>query len=66
MEKVEENNRLSYIELSKKNIDNNIYNYDYKKAFGLLILVLERLNDNERTEFINYYSNNLQQFMKNQ
>lgn len=66
MEKIEENNRLSYIELSKKNIDNNIYNYDYKKAFGLLILVLERLNDNERTEFINYYSNNLQQFMKNQ
>ena len=63
MDRTEENNRLSYIELSKRNIDNYIYSYNYKNAFGLLILVLERLNDNEKTEFIKYYSDNIQQFM---
>lgn len=53
-------NRELYIEISKKNIDDVINNYhDYKKAFRLLILVLERLNDSEKIEFIDYYSKNL-------
>ena len=29
---------------------------EYKKSFGLLILVLERLNESEKKEFIDYYS----------
>ena len=41
-----------YIIDSKKNIDNYIKNNDFKKGFGLLILVLERLNDIEKKEII--------------
>ena len=47
-----------YISCSKQNIDNFIHKHDYKRAFWLLILVLERLNDNEKKEFIDYYSKN--------
>ena len=47
-----------YISGSKENIDKFIHKNDYKKAFWLLILVLERLNDNEKKEFIDYYSKN--------
>ena len=47
-----------YISASKESINNFIYQGDYKKAFWLLILVLERLNDNEKREFIDYYSKN--------
>jgi hypothetical protein len=52
MEQNNEDNVKIYISMSKQNINNN----DYKKAFGLLILVLERLDENEKNEFINYYS----------
>jgi hypothetical protein len=45
--------------MSKTNIDNLIRKNEYRKAFVLLILVLERLNDNEKVEFIDYYSKNL-------
>lgn len=48
-----------YIMCSKQNIDNYIRNNDYKKAFGLLILVLERLDDNDKKMFINYYGKKL-------
>jgi len=47
---------------SKKNIDNYINNNEYKKAFGLLILVLERLDDIEKKEIIEYYSKNMFKF----
>jgi hypothetical protein len=34
---------------------------EYRKAFGMLILVIERLDEPERGNFINYYSRNMQQ-----
>ena len=57
--KTQEENTKIYIQMSKANIDKFIYNYQYKKAFALLIMVLERLNNDEKIEFINYYSKNL-------
>ena len=51
-----------YISGSKVNIDNYIHKNEYRKAFGLLILFLERLNDEEKTHVIDYYSKNMQQF----
>jgi hypothetical protein len=62
MEKIkeyEDEDEKEYFVGSKQHIDGFIYNYDYKKAFWLLILVLERVNDNEKTELIEYYSKNL-------
>jgi hypothetical protein len=62
MEKIKEykdEDEKEYFVGSKQHIDEFIYNYDYKKAFWLLILVLERVNDNEKTELIEYYSKNL-------
>ncbi len=58
MENIQDNNK-EYIELSKNNIDRCLYFCNYKQAFGLLILVLERLDDNDKKEFINYYSRHL-------
>jgi hypothetical protein len=49
-----------YISASKKNIDNFIHERDYRKAFALLILVLEKLNDKQKVELVDYYSKNLQ------
>ena len=43
MEKTQEENNKIYISNSRINIDNYIINNEYKKAFLLLILVLERL-----------------------
>jgi hypothetical protein len=54
-----ENNNQLYIQNSRSNIDNFIYKKEFQKAFALLILVLERLNDTEKVEFIDYYSKNL-------
>ena len=48
-----------YISGSKQNIDNFIHKNEYRKAFGLLILVLERLDGNQKEEFIDYYSKNM-------
>ena len=59
MEKTKEENDKIYILGSKKNIDSFINKNEYKKAFGLLILVLERLDDNQKNEFIDYYSKNM-------
>ena len=50
-----------YISCSMRNIDNYILNNEYRKAFGLLILFLERLNSKEKTEVITYYSKNMKQ-----
>ncbi len=51
-----------YISCSKVNIDNYIRKNEYRKAFGLLILFLERLDGEEKTQVIDYYSKNMQQF----
>ncbi|MFY7728045.1 MAG: hypothetical protein ACOVRN_00860 [Flavobacterium sp.] len=51
-----------YISGSKVNINNYIRNNEYRKAFGLLILFLERLDGEEKTQVIDYYSKNMQQF----
>lgn len=42
--------------MSKKNIDSFMCNNEYRKAFGLLIAVLD---ENEKNEFIKYYSNKI-------
>lgn len=47
--------RLEYIKLSKRNIDTLVYMKDYRRSIMLLILVLERLDENEKKEFIDYY-----------
>ena len=54
--KLEEDNRKIYIQISKTNIDKSIRENNYRKAFSLLIMVLERLDNNEKVEFISYYS----------
>ena len=56
MEPISEDNRNTYILKSKQGIDSYIYRNDYKKAFLRLILVLERLDNNEKVDFIDYYS----------
>ena len=50
-----------YISGSKVNIDNYIRKNEYRKAFGLLILFLERLDGEETAQVIDYYSKNMQQ-----
>jgi hypothetical protein len=56
MEKtIEISNRKLYIEKSKDNIDKFMYNLDYKRGFALFLLVLERLDENEKKEFTDYY-----------
>ena len=57
MENTKEENDKIYISGSKKNIDSFISKNEYRKAFGLLIAVIERLDDgNQKNEFIDYYS----------
>ena len=51
-----------YISGSKVNIDNYIRKNEYRKAFGLLIVFLERLDGEEKAQVIDYYSKNMQQF----
>lgn len=61
MENTKEENDEKYILGSKQNINNFINKNEYRKAFGLLILVLERLDDgNQKNEFIDYYSKNME------
>jgi len=61
MEKTKEENDKIYILGSRKNIDSFINKNEYRKAFGLLIMVLERLDDgNQKNEFIDYYSKNME------
>jgi len=57
MTKTKEENDKIYILGSIKNIDSFINNNNYRTAFGLLIAVLERLDDgNQKNEVIDYYS----------
>lgn len=50
-----------YISCSKVNINNYIRKNEYNKAFWLLILFLERLDDKEKVEVVDYYSNHKKQ-----
>jgi hypothetical protein len=50
-----------YISGSKLNIDNYIRKNEYRKALGLLVLFLERLDGKEKADVIEYYSKNMQQ-----
>lgn len=60
LDKTKEEKDKIYILKSRENIDSFINKHEYRKAFGLLILVLERLDDgNQKNEFINYYSKNM-------
>jgi hypothetical protein len=60
MENTNEENDEIYIVNSRKNIDNFINKNQHRKAFILLILVLERLNDGkQKNDFIDYYSKNI-------
>ena len=54
----------TYISGSKLNIDNYIRKNEYRKAFGLLILFLERLDGEEKAQVIDYYSKNLNKIYK--
>jgi hypothetical protein len=61
MEKTKEENDEIYILGSKQTIDGFINKNEYRKAFGLLIMVLERLDDGaQKNEFIDYYSKNME------
>ena len=60
MDKSKEENAKIYILKSKQDIDTYINRNEFRKAFGLLILVLERLDENEKNEFIDYYSKNME------
>ena len=57
--KTQEDNNKIYIQMSKTSIDTFINNNDYQKAFVLLVMVLEKLDNDEKVEFIDYYSKNL-------
>ena len=47
-----------YISNSKQNIDIFIKNNDYRRAFGLLLAVLDRLDDGkQKNDFISHYLN---------
>lgn len=62
MEKTIEENDEIYIVNSRKKIDSFIHRKEYRNAFLLLILVLERLDDGkQKNEFIDYYSKNIKQ-----
>ena len=58
MENKKENDDDIYISSSKKNIDKYIAENNYRSAFGLLLLVLSRLDDGkQKNEFISHYLN---------
>jgi hypothetical protein len=58
MEKLKEENIELYISQSKINIDRYIAANNYFAAFGLLLSVLDRLDDGkQKNEFISYFLN---------
>ncbi len=59
MENPKDENAEKYILGSKQNIDSFMMKNEYRKAFGLLIMVLERLDDKQKNELIDYYSKNM-------
>lgn len=67
MEITDKEEKLLFIFSSKRTIDNCIHTDDYRTAFNTMIFVLERLNNEEKTEFIDYYCKNIKyiQFLNN-
>lgn len=59
MKTTEEENNILYIQDSKKKIDEYIYTNEHKKAFVMLLIVLEKLENNEKLELIDYYTKKL-------
>ena len=59
MEQIQQENNKLYIQMSKTSIDYYISENDFKNAFSLFIIVLEMLDENEKKEFISYYSKDL-------
>ena len=58
MEKMKEENDELYISGSKENIDRYIAANNYRSAFGLLLSVLDRLDDGkQKNDFITHYLN---------
>jgi hypothetical protein len=63
MRKTQKEHDKIYILESRRNIDNFINKNEFIQAFGLLIHVLERLDDgSQKNEFIDYYSKKMAQF----
>jgi len=58
----QETEKENYLLESQKNINEYINKNEYKKAFFLLVLVLEILNKEGKEELIDYYSKNMQLF----
>ena len=56
MEISEEEDTMMYIHFSKKQIDDYILKIEYQLAFHSLIFVLERLDNDYKKDFIDYYS----------
>lgn len=56
--------REIYFEKSKENIDNYLKQGKCSSAFGLLVSVLNRLDNEERDELIKYYEKNTFDFLK--
>ena len=55
---MEQDNDVKYISESKINIDNYIDANNYRSAFGLLLSVLDRLDDGkQKNDFITHYLN---------
>jgi hypothetical protein len=59
MDKNKQEYNKIYISDSKKNIDSYINKKEYRKAFVLLIWTLERIDNAQKNEFIDYYSKNM-------
>jgi len=59
MDKNKEEYGKTYISDSRKNIDSYINKKEYRKAFVLLILALEKIDNVQKNEFIDYYSKNM-------
>lgn len=58
MERSKEEDDELYISLSKENIDNYINNDNYRAAFGILLMTLDRLdNIKQKNYFITHYLN---------
>jgi hypothetical protein len=62
---LQEDNKKIYVKMSKDNIDSAIRINEYKKAFSLLIMVLARLDNDEKVQMIDYYNNKFFDSCKN-
>lgn len=59
MEKENETLNQKYIRKSKEKIDKYIFDLNYKSAFQNFILVLQKINETEKKQFIEYYEHKL-------